>query len=551
MTANLNTASIKTTNAGAALGTTSRTLGDRWGDVVNVKDFGAAGNGVSDDTAEIQAAIDAALGTDASPNNTSYYLNKPIFFPAGHYMISSPLVLTRGTIGALISGAGRFTTTIENTVGSVFTTNGFSYSKVENMRLRGPGTSAGICFDLNYDGGASTGGRGLFPSQSVTFQNMFFDHAQYGVKLGAGISPGSPGNAQSSETLFLNCFFNDCAYGLQTAGSNACDTSVVGGDFQSCTVGIDVLSGGIENIQGVSFQNTTGTDIVSEVSSDIGENFCISACRTESQNFFTNSGGQNATIICCLQVDAGFGNGTFFSNTGNSFNVIQGSYSTIGQVSVSQGANLSIKDCYFKRSDWLSTSSLWGVGNQGVCSIDLANVGVGNVFEQVASVHIKRQRIWSGFGGTVRTRTYDIETNSITGYEAVMGGSASNVTITIASPGVITTSATHGYQVNDPVAFDTTGALPTGLSTGTTYYVKTIPTTSSFTVSATAGGAAINTSGSQSGTQSLYRVRTYAIGDQVMVYPVTAGGSPGWFCTTAGELFGGGAVFKAIANIAA
>lgn len=74
------------------------------------------------------------------------------------------------------------------------------------------------------------------------------------------------------------------------------------------------------------------------------------------------------------------------------------------------------------------------------------------------------------------------------------------VTITIASPGVITETA-HGRPVNAPVVLATTGALPTGLTAGTTYYI-TNPTTNGYNLSATKGGSAINTSGTQSGTHT-------------------------------------------------
>lgn len=75
-------------------------------------------------------------------------------------------------------------------------------------------------------------------------------------------------------------------------------------------------------------------------------------------------------------------------------------------------------------------------------------------------------------------------------------------TISIASPGVVTW-ANHGLNVTDPVVFTTTGALPTGLVAGTTYFVAaTGYTAGSFTVSATPGGAAINTSGTQSGVHT-------------------------------------------------
>lgn len=76
-------------------------------------------------------------------------------------------------------------------------------------------------------------------------------------------------------------------------------------------------------------------------------------------------------------------------------------------------------------------------------------------------------------------------------------------TVTIASPGVFTDVA-HGLTTNDTVKFTTTGALPTGLTAGTTYHVIAAGLTAdAFEVSATQGGAAINTSGSQSGVHSV------------------------------------------------
>lgn len=96
---------------------------------------------------------------------------------------------------------------------------------------------------------------------------------------------------------------------------------------------------------------------------------------------------------------------------------------------------------------------------------------------------------------------------------------ATAVTITIASPGVVTWNA-HGFSAGMPVAFSTTGALPTGLSVGTTYYVVS-PTTNTFQVSATSGGAAINTSGSQSGTHSALAGATWAWSTNVTNVTVT------------------------------
>jgi hypothetical protein len=98
-------------------------------------------------------------------------------------------------------------------------------------------------------------------------------------------------------------------------------------------------------------------------------------------------------------------------------------------------------------------------------------------------------------------------------------------TVTIASPGVFSKTG-HGLSVGDTVVFSTTGALPTGLTAGTTYYVISAGlTANAFEVSTTAGGAAVNTSGSQSGTHSLvaeqFLSRPNVAGTFLLVYDTT------------------------------
>ena len=84
---------------------------------------------------------------------------------------------------------------------------------------------------------------------------------------------------------------------------------------------------------------------------------------------------------------------------------------------------------------------------------------------------------------------------------------AKAMTVTIASPAVVT-STTHGLSAGQTIQFSTTGALPTGITANTTYYViATGLTTDSFRFSTTLNGSAVNTSGSQSGTQTLWVVR--------------------------------------------
>jgi hypothetical protein len=76
------------------------------------------------------------------------------------------------------------------------------------------------------------------------------------------------------------------------------------------------------------------------------------------------------------------------------------------------------------------------------------------------------------------------------------------VTMTIASPAVVTWTA-HGFTAGNSITFTTTGALPTGVTAGTTYYIISAGLgANSFRFSATVGGSAVNTSGSQSGVHT-------------------------------------------------
>lgn len=88
---------------------------------------------------------------------------------------------------------------------------------------------------------------------------------------------------------------------------------------------------------------------------------------------------------------------------------------------------------------------------------------------------------------------------SVSNSETIGLPAAETVTITIASPAVITAASVP--VVNTPVVFSTTGALPTGLTAGTTYYIVA-PTATTFNVATSIGGSAINTSGTQSGAQT-------------------------------------------------
>ena len=120
---------------------------------------------------------------------------------------------------------------------------------------------------------------------------------------------------------------------------------------------------------------------------------------------------------------------------------------------------------------------------------------------------------------SVEVDFYDVATNG----EAILNWAnnqgSSTVTITAASPAVVSWTA-HGLAAGTPVTFTTTGALPTGLTPGAVYFVATAGlTANTFEVSTTSGGGALNTSGTQSGTQTAHAPAFVAIVPTASFYP--------------------------------
>ncbi len=106
-----NGSSINATSSG---GVTSRTLANRFAEKINVKNFGAIGDGAADDTPAIQAAINSATS------------GCTIYFPAGFYKITAELNIPNTVIYRFI-GDGMYASRIfvgsVGSISSVFETN--------------------------------------------------------------------------------------------------------------------------------------------------------------------------------------------------------------------------------------------------------------------------------------------------------------------------------------------------------------------------------------------------------------------------------------------
>ena len=158
--------------------------------------------------------------------------------------------------------------------------------------------------------------------------------------------------------------------------------------------------------------------------------------------------------------------------------------------------------CYFDGDIAWPTPEISGGGTrfyyQDATGLDTLNNGRTNLLAALASTSVMRR-----------------ETFLIPSTDAV-------VTMTIANPAVVNWTANILIE-DEPIKFSTTGALPTGIVAGTTYYAKNV-TANNFQVAATVGGAAITTSGSQSGTHTCTAIADIVNGSNADIAAVWTNG---------------------------
>jgi hypothetical protein len=209
----------------------TRSFQSKLDDTVSVRDFGAIGNGIADDTAAIQRAIQQIYST--TYNNTVPLVRRTIYFPAGSYLTSSTIlippyasligdgkqntILTSANVSAPIfkttdsqfNGTGSTTSRdilIENIglqqtgnasliTSSVMTLDGTKAARLVNMSFRGNTTVGATTNNLVYVTDSVTSAR------SITFEQCSFTYAGSGVNV---VVQGSGINAVRID----NCYFD-------------------------------------------------------------------------------------------------------------------------------------------------------------------------------------------------------------------------------------------------------------------------------------------------------------------------------------------------------
>ena len=173
-------------------GATARTVDSKLKDIVSVKDFGATGDGATDDTAAIQAAITYCTGTK----------DRTLYFPTGTYRCNSVI----GTIGCSAIGEGLFNSVIEYT-GTAADFLVFTTGKYEGLQFYASNASHASYFTKN-------------PAAFVSFNNCMWS-ATPGLATGALLYMN-----QALVVEINGCFFNGhniCLIGQDGGGSGFCN----------------------------------------------------------------------------------------------------------------------------------------------------------------------------------------------------------------------------------------------------------------------------------------------------------------------------------------
>ena len=163
----------------AGTGATARTIDSKLKEVVSVKDFGAVGDGVANDTAAILAAI----------NSNASFLE--VYIPPGTYRLSSPLIINRQNL--TLTGAGRATTLYPDagvTAIELAQGNGVSLTVLRDFRIYG---------NTNATGGIALGGFFVAFCQihNLSIEN-FTSMGSFGVKM-----------SKVQELDIFNCYIAD------------------------------------------------------------------------------------------------------------------------------------------------------------------------------------------------------------------------------------------------------------------------------------------------------------------------------------------------------
>jgi hypothetical protein len=212
----------------AGTGAVARTAQAKMRDVVSVKDFDAVGDGVTDDTAAIQAAVTAANGSTLA-------------FPEGQYLISSGVSFNAWS--GVVCGPGEIVCKPATSIPLVL-----DFTNATNVVWHDVALDMGQTSGTTTGGARSDSGFYLMDARDCVFNNVKITNCKFGEPIYVnGTSGVSPAASDGSKRIFFNnidCvaisaatvddgafinvrsdFYTSTGGGLYLAASNGCKES--------------------------------------------------------------------------------------------------------------------------------------------------------------------------------------------------------------------------------------------------------------------------------------------------------------------------------------
>lgn len=277
-------------------------------DYIDVRDFGAVGDGVTDDTTALQAALDYFSGA-SNANTACLYIPFGTFCHTGLVLIGSAgngFTIRGESVGRLPYGS--VLKYIGSAGGTAFEFRGVNNTTVDHIGFDGGGLAAkGVLLKTNQ----VAGGAGL---SGLTFNKCIFNGPRSTsafTLVEVGHDAGGP-TYQVSECEWINCTF----YGDDTDPAKAANgtgwKTIVGGNtknFRFCGGGFTGLNVGLDwsNASGTLIvENSGGGNIISSLFK-LGGSVCrITNCGFENANvtseyyaakFIDSDGAPSGTLL--------------------------------------------------------------------------------------------------------------------------------------------------------------------------------------------------------------------------------------------------------------
>jgi hypothetical protein len=200
---------------------------DKLREALSVKDFGAVGDGVADDTAAFQAAVDALPATGGC-----------VFVPSGTYLLASTVLIDKNDVA--IIGQGRSSVILKDSADYSLINVGSVAGTTEGNRIRGFS-----CIGLKFDGADISDTSDNYPvlycqyvEEALVANNTFVD-CNHPLRFGWGDASWALANRRARRSIAANNFIENGRYfGIEMFGTDSCLCSgnVIAGGASSTSI---------------------------------------------------------------------------------------------------------------------------------------------------------------------------------------------------------------------------------------------------------------------------------------------------------------------------